>query len=204
MFTVTLSAPSTSVVIVDYHTADSNATVADNDYVATSGTLSFPPGTLTMTITVGVIGDTLADYDEFFSVVLSNPGGAAIARGTGRCRIIDNEPKPAVSINNVSSPEGDVGTTDVKFRVTLSFATRLAVSLSYRSRDGSADRPSDNDYERAEGFLPFPPGTTSAEIIVLVNGDFRVEPNETFFVDITESSVPVSNAQGECLSLIHI
>ena len=43
-FTVTLSPISGQTVTVDFATADGTATTADNDYVATSGTLTFTPG----------------------------------------------------------------------------------------------------------------------------------------------------------------
>ena len=42
---------------VDYATADGTATTAGQDYLATSGTLTFAPGETTKTITVEVIGD---------------------------------------------------------------------------------------------------------------------------------------------------
>lgn len=43
-FTVTLSQASSQTVTVNYATADNTATVAGNDYVAGSGTLTFAPG----------------------------------------------------------------------------------------------------------------------------------------------------------------
>src|SRR5262249_603287 len=43
---------------VVYATADDTATTADNDYVATSGTLTFAPGVTSQSITVTVNGDS--------------------------------------------------------------------------------------------------------------------------------------------------
>ncbi|GEM_PF-1177654 len=78
---VTLNAPSTSTVTVDYHTADLTAT-APTDYLATSGTLVFNPGEVSKTADVTVIGDPLPAPDERFQVVLTNPVNATIG-GTG-------------------------------------------------------------------------------------------------------------------------
>ena len=54
---MTLSAPSTQAVTVDYTTADGTATTAGSDYTAASGTLTIPIGQTTGTITIKVRGD---------------------------------------------------------------------------------------------------------------------------------------------------
>jgi hypothetical protein len=65
------------------------------DYVATTGTLSFPPGVTNLTLAVPVRGDTLAEGNETFSVNLSSPINATIADGTGVGTILDDDgPSP--------------------------------------------------------------------------------------------------------------
>ena len=56
-FTVTLTSPSAQTVTVAYATANGTAT-AGTDYTATSGTLSFTPGTTTRPINVTALADT--------------------------------------------------------------------------------------------------------------------------------------------------
>ena len=73
VFTVTLSHASEEAVTVAYATTDGTAKVADNDYVATSGTLTFAPGRTTALVTVTVKGDANVELDETFNLVLSNP-----------------------------------------------------------------------------------------------------------------------------------
>jgi hypothetical protein len=82
-FTVTLSNASDQPVTVDYQTNDGTATLANNDYVAASGTLTIPAKTLSGTITVDVNGDVTNESDETFTVDLSNPTNATIADGQG-------------------------------------------------------------------------------------------------------------------------
>jgi hypothetical protein len=91
VFTVTLSNPSSSAVTVDFATANGTATTTDNDYVATSGTLTFAPGVLTQTVTVLVNGDTNVELDETFTIVLSNSSGATIDVGTGTGTILNDD-----------------------------------------------------------------------------------------------------------------
>jgi chitinase len=81
-FTVSLSAPSTQPVTVAYATADGTATQGQ-DYVATSGTLTFAPGQTQQTITVSVMADPTNTTDETFFVTLQNPVNGVIP-GTGK------------------------------------------------------------------------------------------------------------------------
>ena len=87
-FTVTLSEASPSPVSVGYTTGDGTAT-APSDYVATSGTLTFAPGTTAQTITVTVNADNDGTATQGFTVNLSAATGATIANGTGQGTIQD-------------------------------------------------------------------------------------------------------------------
>jgi hypothetical protein len=89
-FSVTLSAPSRRQVTVNYATRDGSATVADRDYAAANGTLTFAPGETTKTITVGVIGDTKFESRESYSVSLSAPTNAWLLKQNGY-GYIDND-----------------------------------------------------------------------------------------------------------------
>jgi hypothetical protein len=70
-FTVTLSVAYDQAVTVSFATADGTATVADGDYVARAGTITFDPGETSKTITIAVNGDNKKEADEYFSVILS-------------------------------------------------------------------------------------------------------------------------------------
>ncbi|MDH5220684.1 MAG: Ig-like domain-containing protein, partial [Betaproteobacteria bacterium] len=78
VFDVLLSSPSASTVTVDYATVAFQAT-AGVDYVAASGTLTFAPGETAKTVSVEIIGDTITDGDERFTVLLTNPTNATIS-----------------------------------------------------------------------------------------------------------------------------
>jgi hypothetical protein len=185
VFTVSLSAASSVPVTVNYATADGTA-VAGQDYVAVSGTLTFAPGETTKTIAVPVIGDRIAEANETFLVNLSSAANAAIATGQGVGTILDDEPR--ISISDVSKKEGNRGqTTQFTFTVTLSAPYDQAVTLSFRTVDGTAT-VSDNDYVARSGTLTFNPGEITKTITIVVNGDSKREPDETFFVDLFANS----------------
>jgi hypothetical protein len=89
-FSVTLSVASAQTVTVVYATADGTATTG-SDYVAVSGTLTFPPGSTTQSIPVIVNGDTQVESNETFFVNLSAAANAAIADAQGKGTINNDD-----------------------------------------------------------------------------------------------------------------
>ena len=69
-------------VTVDYFTKDGTAQ-AGSDYVAKSGTLTFGSGVNSQTIFIPLIHDNIVEFDETFTVVLTNAtSGARLPGGT--------------------------------------------------------------------------------------------------------------------------
>ena len=91
VFTLSLSAPSSQPVTVNYATADGTATAGDNDYVPTFGTLTFAPGETTKTITVVVNPDRKKDADETFFVDLSGAVNALLLDDQGLGVILSDD-----------------------------------------------------------------------------------------------------------------
>jgi hypothetical protein len=89
-------------------------------------------------------------------------------------------------INDVSKAEGNAGTTAFTFTVTLSPASTGTVTVKYATANGTALAGS--DYTAASGTLTFTPGQTSKTVTVNVLGNTTVEPNETFYVNLSSPS----------------
>jgi pectate lyase len=179
VFTVRLSAASDQVVTVDYATADGTAR-APADYTATAGTLSFPVGATTRTVSVPVVGDLSDEPNETFLVRLSNAVGALVADAQGTGTIVDDDPPPVVSIGDVSVAEGETGTTLAAFPVSLSAPSGQVVSVTAATADGTAVAGS--DYVAGTWTVVFPPGDTTETVNVAVRGDRVSEADETFRV----------------------
>jgi hypothetical protein len=189
VFTVTKTGSTPFTSTVDFATVNGTATVADNDYVANSGTLTFGPTDTMMQVTVIVNGDTKYEADETFTVELSNPTvagesitGGVVASGLGT--ITNDDLPPTFSINDVTMNEGNSGPTSFVFTVTKSGSTGLSSSVNFTTQDGTATL-ADNDYQMNSGMLNFGPSDTMMQITVLVNGDTTVEPDETFNVHLS-------------------
>gem|GEM_PF-486432 len=92
-FLVSLSHPSASTVTVDFATQDGTA-IAGLDYQPVSGRLTFAPGVTSQNILVPIIGDTLDEVDEIFTVVLSNPGNVQLGQSTSTATITNDDAPP--------------------------------------------------------------------------------------------------------------
>jgi uncharacterized repeat protein (TIGR01451 family) len=194
-FTVSLNNTSVQTITVNYATADGTAT-APADYLQANGILTFNPGDLTKTISVTINGDTLNEPSETFFVNLSGAANATIADPQGQGTITDNDAQPALSINDVTVAEGNSGTTNATFTVTLSAPSGQTVTVNYATADGSATAPSDYQAITTTA-LTFNPGETTKTVTVVINGDTTVEPDETFFVNLSgATNATISIAQG--------
>ena len=198
-FTVTRSG-GTAAFDVNYATSDGTATVADGDYVAASNTLHFGANQNTQTISVTINGDTKVEANETFNVVLSNAtNGATISDSQGVGTITNDDGAAiagSVSINDVTISEGDSGTKVATFTVTRSGGT-AAFDVNYATSDGTAT-VADGDYVAASNTLHFGANQNTQTISVTINGDTKVEANETFNVDLSNATngATISDGQG--------
>ena len=191
-FTIELSAVSGRAVTVQYATANGSAT-APADYTAMSGTLTFNPGTASLTVNVPIVGDTLDEANETFVLNLSNATNASIEDSQATGTINDNDPTPSLTIANAGLTEGNTGTTPLGFVVTLSAASGQTVTVNYATAAGTATATS--DYTTTSGTLTFPAGTTTRTISVPIVGDTMDEPNEAFVVNLSGASVTIADSQ---------
>ncbi|MFQ5399318.1 MAG: Calx-beta domain-containing protein [Anaerolineae bacterium] len=183
VFTVTLSPTSTQIVTVDYATADGTA-AAGSDYNAITGTLTFNPGDSTQFVSVQVIGDLADESDETFTVQLSNAANAFLLDSQATGTIVDNDGLPALTIADQTVLEGNIGTVDALFLVTLSPASPDVVTVDYTTNDGTA--VAGNDFTAISGTLTFNPGDITQTITIQVTGDDVDEgSSESFTVDLS-------------------
>ncbi len=189
-FTATLSAASGQQVTVDWAEGTGGTATSGTDYTAiTGGTLTFAAGTTSRAFDVSVTGDTTDEADETVVVTLSNAANAIIGTATGTGTITDDDGAPTVSIDSPSVMEGDSGSADLTFTVTLSAASGRQVTVGYADA-GTGTATSGADYTAIPaGTLTFAPGTTSQTIAVTVTGDATDEANETVVVTL---SAPVN------------
>jgi hypothetical protein len=107
VFTVTRTGVTTLTTSVNFMTVDGSATFASGDYQMNSGTLNFASDQPTVTVTVIVNGDALAEPDETFTVRLTNPVNATISNAIGTGTITNDDgplPTPTPTVTPTATP----------------------------------------------------------------------------------------------------
>jgi len=202
VFKVVLSKASENDIGVTYHTEDGTA-VAGEDYVSVSGEVVFPSGSMEQEIRVPIIDNDTREPDETFKVILTGATNAILVSGVnnvGIGTIVDDEPLPAIRVNDVTVEEGDSGYNLVVFEITMSGNTVQEVQVGYQTNDYSAE--DGKDYDGTNGTLTFAPGETAKYVAIPVYGDGLAEPNETFRLCLSDPiNATLADAEGDCTIL---
>lgn len=183
-FSVTLSKPATTDVTFDVVT-DYGTAAPDVDFVSTSVVgLKIPAGQAGVAFPVTLKGDDDIETDETFSVSLSNVVGVPVARAQGLGTII-NDDSASLSIAPGSFVEGNDGTSAARFVVTLSHPMSVPVTFDVSTYSGGS-AGTDTDYvARTQNERVIDPGRTRVVFEVTINGDTTDEPDEFFYVGLS-------------------
>ncbi len=199
VFTVTLSAPSSRRVRVDYYTTAGTA-VGSGDYRAVANTLVFEPNETSKSVTISVKGDTTDETNEKFNVYFVNPLNASLADGKAVVNIIEDEDfPPTAAIGDVTVTEGNTGMVSAVFPVTLSEVSGKPISLHFTAASDTAT--ADVDFVSASDTLTIPVGSIGGTITIIIKSDTLVEPDETFFVTL-DSPVNVTLSRARAVGTI--
>ncbi|MBK8040935.1 MAG: hypothetical protein IPK22_27945 [Verrucomicrobiaceae bacterium] len=196
--TATLSSTASTDTTVTL-TASGTATGGGTDYLLASPTITIFANQLTRTTTVTEVPDILDEDNETVILDIASVSGGDGATESGSQQvtvtITDDDPVPSLSINDMSQTEGNSGTVNLNFTVTLTPASGKTVTVDYSTANNTATAGS--DYTATSGTLTFTPGQTTKTVTIAVVGDTTSEPNETFFVNLTNAiNAAVSDAQG--------
>ena len=182
--TVTVSvAGSGTATAVDF------AAVSDFDITIGAGAAS-QTGTFTLTPT----DDALDEADE--TVTVSGASGS-LTVNSATISLTDDDATPTLSINSPSVTEGNSGSTNLTFTVTLSEASGQQVTVDWGSGTGSTATAGTDYTAITGGALTFAVGTTRQTFNVSVTGDTTAESNETVVVTLSNAAnATISTASG--------
>ena len=188
-FQIRMSGPTFERVAAMWTTAWASTASPDADFAYSHGVWELQPGQTVTEVVVPVYGDTVDEANETFYVGFGDVVGPSFFDFTNAPGIIvdDDEPvpvgDPTATVGDKSATEGNTGVKEFKLPIVLSHTAEDTVVVDYVVVDGTATAAS-GDYRVARGSLVFRPGQITRPVIVVVNGDAVIEPNETFTVEI--------------------
>jgi parallel beta-helix repeat protein len=174
VFPVSLSSPSGGNITLTVATSNGTA-VAPGDYTARTVAVTFAAGETSKTVSVPTVQDTTDEPNETLTLRVQsvNAGTVGSTADTGRGTIVDNDPAPAVLIDDVSVIEGRA----LVFPVSLSNPSSGTIRLTVATNNGMAVAP--GDYTARTVTLTFAAGETSKTVTVPTVQDLVGEGDET-------------------------
>jgi len=174
--------PANSFTLDQYLAEHPDATIMNN-----STDPSWSGGGLTLQVGAGGSGQTNGHY-YVDDVTMSTADAATSSTVSGTD--YDLEPGPAapappqLNIGDTAVNEGNSGTNNATFTISMDKTADRAVTVDYATSDGSATAP--DDYTAQSGTATIPAGQTRTTVNVPVNGDTTVEPDEQFNVNLSQ------------------
>lgn len=186
-FVLSLSNPSQPSISVTTSTADGTATLADSDYQQRSLAQTFTSGMTSIDFDVTRTGDSKFEADETVLVNLTNPTAGYTISDANAVGIIGNDDAgPAFSIADTSLTEGNGGSANMIFTVTIPSAAGANAAVTYST--SPIDATAGSDYTAVSGTATITAGATSTTINVPIIGDVIDEFDEQFTVNISATS----------------
>ncbi len=183
--TVVRTGGTAGAVSVQYAAIGGTA-VNGTDYALTSGTLDLADGQTSATFTLSLIDDGRFGYDKTILLGLGNPTGFATfgANPTATVTIHNDNTAPTVSVADTSVTKVNSGIANAVFTVTLSAASDAPVTVQYATIDNTATVAA-GDYLTAAGTITIPAGQTGATVAIAAIGNPNVQPDKTFYLDLS-------------------
>jgi hypothetical protein len=156
--------------------------MAPGDYTALGGvpvTLNAVPSATT---DLSTISDGVAEGPETLTATIALAGAptpdCVLGDASATVTIDDTPPPPAAQVDDVSIVEGNAGTTNLVFTITLSTpAVTGSETVGFATSNGSAT--AGVDYTATAGTATFAPGISTYQVSVPIIGDTAVELDET-------------------------
>jgi uncharacterized protein YhjY with autotransporter beta-barrel domain len=195
VYTVALDAAPTSALTVNFTLG--GTAINGNDYASTGTSVVIPAGSTSQTIVINPNSDGTIEPDETVIITLAVGAGYIVGTPGSATGTILNDDFPSIAIGNATVTEGNSGTTNMVFTVTLSApAATGGVTFDIATFNRFALAGQDYVANSQTGFV-IPVGATSATFTVVVNGDALNEPDEDFFVRIANvTGAFVNGSQG--------
>jgi hypothetical protein len=162
--------------------------------------ITIPAGQTSATLTIDVINDAIIEGTEALTLTTTGivspyaPAAVTIANSPQTLQILDNDAAELLLTADSDVTEGPNGQfKTVKFKVKLTHATAYPFSVAYQFTDITATNG--NDYLASNGTWSFLGNAgEEQEVTVTINGDYKIEGNESFRFQFSNPSNLYSGA----------
>ena len=184
---LTLSWPSDHAVLVAYATTAGTAKTPDDFSAVAPTTVTFAAGETAKTIAVPIVGDAISEKSEKLTVKLSSPVGVTLGDSAASLTVLDNDAPLSVRVADAAVTEGNAGSSNLDFTVTLSAPAPAGQTTTVTVATANASAIAPSDYAAlGTTVLTFAAGETTKTVSVAVAGDGAVEKNETFSLKLSQ------------------
>ncbi len=181
-------------VVADKNAATVSAMLGNGD-----GTLrfagAFPTGSSPSSV---AIGDFNGDGRPDVAVANADSNNFSVLLNDGNWATVP-PPPPTISIGDTTVTEGNAGTNNATFAVTLAGPAAVDVSVRYETQNVTATQLT--DYAFTSGTLTISAGQTSGTITVAIHGDRLAEFTESFSVNLS-APTNAAIADGQAIGTI--
>ncbi|HHB94111.1 MAG TPA: hypothetical protein ENK88_03110, partial [Campylobacterales bacterium] len=202
-FTMNLDKPAFKNSSFRYYTKDKSAKISDNDYIAIKPKkYKFNGGETKIIIPIKINGDKKIESNEEFYLYIDTANNITISNTHNPLGKILNDdgsyPRISFEQPTYSIIEGDSGEKELNITLTLDAPAFANTHIDYYTQDNTAQDGStpteDSDYIATSGTLDIDANATTASIIVKINGDTNIEPNDSFYLYINNPKNLIINS----------
>ncbi len=190
-FTVTLSKPSLVPVSLRLHTLNGSAHAASDYQAVVDRELVIPAGVTLFPVQINILGDSLVEGDQMFSLILSepkwngsiDPSRIALSDGLGIATITDDD-QARMRIFDTKVTEGPSVNPNLVFDIRIDRAAEYPITVNLTTQNGTATWG--NDYGTLSSLMiTIPAGALSSSVTVPILSDNLVESDETSACSLT-------------------
>lgn len=166
----------------------------EGNFEATSGTVTIPKGTQSVSFSLRAVDNAIYDRDRDKTLTLAGSDKVFKSNVTVALNVVDDEVEPTLTLTSSDSVKLEGASFSYQF--TLSHATKDTVSLDWSVGGGTA---SASDFKASSGTFTIAPLATTGTLTIETEGDSTSESDESFtvtFSNVANATASLSPVNG--------
>jgi hypothetical protein len=143
------------------------------------------------TVSVGLKNDTTTEGAETMTMTVASQTASVTVTDSSTTAAAATAATYTLSVTGGSVDEGDSGTANLVYSLSLDSAAAADVVVNYETVSGGT-ATAGTDYDSTSGAVTFSTGQQNASVTIKVNGDTTFESDETISTTFTGSSLTAS------------